>query len=59
MSNQQDQLIPTQPSSIDENHPNSKIDQNDNQEPQLISQLEEQNKNLISIRISFSNIIKI
>ena len=44
MSNQQDQLIPTQPSSIDENHPNSKIDQNDNQEPQLISQLEEQNK---------------
>ena len=39
MSNQQDQLIPTQPSSIDENHPNSKIDQNDNQEPQLIFHL--------------------
>ncbi len=44
MSNQQDQSIPTQPSSIDENHPNSKIDQSENQETQLITQLEQQNK---------------
>ena len=44
MSNQQEQLIPTQPSSIDENHPNSKIDQSENQETQLITQLEQQNQ---------------